>query len=208
MSNTAIIALVICVISINISSSIFMFILLRRTSRRLSRALHSQHGLMSTNRSMIKNNRDCIDATKDAAAQNRTSIDAHSTKISANEERSNDNREKIAELSTRMEEFKMTIRSSMYIREANAEKSNGLWCFEYKGERKYYKPGRIEKVEHGDEVTTFDYEEDCVIAHVRKNKTPIAEIVYSLHGAPISGRIYEKGKLVRSFEYDKLGQVV
>ena len=119
-----------------------------------------------------------------------------------------DNRDKIAELFSGMEEFKMTIRSSMYIREANVEKQNGLWCFEHKGEKKYYKPGKIEKVERGDDVTTFDYEEDRVVAHVMRKKRPVAEIIYSLNGAPVSGRIFENGKPIRTFKYNELGQVV
>jgi len=88
--------------------------------------------------------------------------------------------------------------------------SQKLWANRFKpvGEKKYYKPGKIEKVERGDDVTTFDYEEDRVIARVMRKKKPIAEIVYTLQGTPVSGRIYENGKTIRKFKYNELGQVV
>ena len=222
MTSAAIIIAAACFAGVNIAGSIFLFILWRRTSKRMSRIIRSQHGLMSMNRSLIAGNREGIDANKDAVARNRASIDANSASIgvnkasidvnraniAANKEMIDDNRDKIAELFAGMEEFKMTIRSSMYIREANVEKGNGLWCFEHKGEKKYYKPGKIEKVERGDDVTTFDYEEDRVVARVMRKKTPIAEIVYTLQGTPVSGRIYENGKTIRTFKYNELGQVV
>ena len=222
MSSAAIVIIVACFAGVNIAGSVLMFILWRRTSKRMSRILRSQHELVSSNRSMIAGNREGIDANRDAVARNRASIDANSASIgvnkasidvnkaniAANKEMIDDNRDKIAELSAEMEEFKMTVRSSMYIREANVEKSNGLWCFEHKGEKKYYKPGKLEKVERGDDVTTFDYEEDRVVARVMRKKTPIAEIVYTLQGTPVSGRIYENGKTIRKFKYDELGQVV
>lgn len=222
MTNIVMMVIVICFIGVNIAASVFLFILWRRTSRRMSRIIRSQHGLMSMNRNMIVGNRDGIDANKNAVERNRISIEANSSSIgvnkasidvnkaniAANKEMIDDNRDKIAELSAEMEEFKMTVRSSMYIREANVEKSNGLWCFEHKGEKKYYKPGKIEKVERGDDVTTFDYEEDRVIARVMRKKKPIAEIVYTLQGTPVSGRICENGKTIRKFKYNELGQVV
>ena len=222
MTNIVMMVIVICFIGVNIAASVFLFILWRRTSRRMSRIIRSQHGLMSMNRNMIVGNREGIDANKDAVERNRISIEANSSSIgvnkasidvnraniAANKEMIDDNRDKIAELFSGMEEFKMTIRSSMYIREANVEKSNGLWCFEHKGEKKYYKPGKIEKVERGDDVTTFDYEEDRVVAHVTRKKKLVAEIVYSLNGAPVSGRIYENGKTIRKFKYNELGQIV
>lgn len=222
MTSAVIVIIVACFSGVNIAGLVCMFILWRRTSKRMSRILRSQHELVSSNRSMIAGNREGIDANKDAVERNRISIEANSSSIgvnkasidvnraniAANKERIDDNRDKIAELFSGMEEFKMTIRSSMYIREANVEKQNGLWCFEHKGEKKYYKPGKIEKVERGDDVTTFDYEEDRVVAHVTRKKKLVAEIVYSLNGAPVSGRIYENGKTIRKFKYNELGQVV
>ena len=194
MTSAAIVITLACFAGLNIAGLVFVFILWRRTSRRMSQILRSQRGLVSSNRSMITGNREGIDVNK--------------ANIAANKEMIDDNRDKIAELSAEMEEFKMTVRSSMYIREANVEKSNGFWCFEHKGEKKYYKPGKIEKVERGDDETTFDYEEDRVVAHVTRKKKLIAEIVYSLQGTPVSGRIYENGKTIRTFKYNELGQGV
>ena len=222
MTSTTIVIIVACFAGVNIAGLVFVFVLWQRTSKRMSRILRSQHGLMSSNRNMIAGNRDDIDANRNAVARNRASIDANSASIgvnkasidvnraniAANKERIDDNRDKIAELFAGMEEFKMTIRSSMYIREANVEKNTGLWCFEHGDEKKFYRPGRIEKVERGEDTTTFDYVDDHVVARVMRKKKPIAEIVYSLQGTPVSGRIYENGKTIRSFKYNELGQVV
>ena len=41
-----------------------------------------------------------------------------------------------------------------------------------------------------------------------RKKRPVAEIIYSLNGAPVSGRIFENGKPIRTFKYNELGQVV
>ena len=47
-----------------------------------------------------------------------------------------------------------------------------------------------------------------MVAHVTRKKKLVAEIVYSLNGAPVSGRIYENGKTIRKFKYNELGQIV
>jgi len=189
------------VIALNVVISVGLFVLWVRTARRMSKLMKMQHGLTSSNRGNIQANQKGIESNRESIATNKEGIEQNRANIATN-------RDQIEAIIEGQEEFKMSVRTAMYLREANVEKKGGLWCFEHKGEKKYFKPGRLEKVETPDETTEFVYDNDRVTATVKRGTKLAAEIVYTHQGSPVSGKIYERGKVVQSFDYDNLGQVV
>lgn len=199
--------LLLSVIGFNVLLAIGLLWFWIRTAKRMSKVMKMQRELMSSNRGNILLNQKGIASNKKSIGVYQKSIAENKQNIEENRGNIESNREQIEAILAGQEQFKLTVRNTMFIREANAEKAAGLWCFESKGEKKYYKPGKLQKVESGEESTEFLYEEDRIVTKVTRGKRLVAEIVYTLQGAPISGTLYEKGKKLRTFKYDKLGQV-
>ena len=99
------------------------------------------------------------------------------------------------------------MREQMFLYESRLSQSNGHWVLEHHGEKKFFEPGRIVKVESGDEETEFSYDDKTVTCIESRNGKKVSSHVFTLAGAPVSGEIYEDGKRVRLFKYDELGQV-
>ncbi len=99
------------------------------------------------------------------------------------------------------------MREQVFLYESRMTQLNGYWILENKGERKYFEPGRVVKVESGDERTEFSYDEKSVTCTLFKNGKKSSVHVFTLSGAPVSGEIYDRGKCVQHFEYNELGQV-
>lgn len=100
-----------------------------------------------------------------------------------------------------------TLKGQIFLREGILLQEKGKWCLEYKGEKKFFKPGKIEKIISANSETDFVYQNDTVVCICRQNGVVVSEITYKANGAPISGKIFEEGKAVKKFEYDDLGQV-
>ena len=105
-----------------------------------------------------------------------------------------------------------SLRGQMFIHEANLVTSTGLWCLEHKGERKYFRPGRLERTESSSlgETSEFSYDEVAneVTCTILGSDGVHSKIVYTLAGAPKRGQIFKEGKLVKAFSYNELGQVI
>lgn len=108
------------------------------------------------------------------------------------------------------ESFCLTLKSQMFIHEANLLSEHGEWCLEHEGVKKYFSPGKIEKVlsPQKEEESSFQYVNDEVICTVTCKGQVKSELTFTKNGAPKRGKIFEDGKLIREFTYDELGQVV
>lgn len=107
------------------------------------------------------------------------------------------------------ENFCMTLKQQMFIHEAKLLSEHGDWCLEHDGEKKYFTPGKIERVSSSklEEESSFEYVADEVICTVTKNGQIKSELTFTKNGALKSGKIFEDGKLVKEFIYNSLGQV-
>lgn len=108
-----------------------------------------------------------------------------------------------------VEDFCLMLKQQMFIHEAKLLSEHGDWCLEYDGEKKYFSPGKIERVSSAklEEESSFEYVGDEVICTVTKNGQIKSELTFTKNGAPKSGKIFEDGKLVKEFTYNSLGQV-
>lgn len=107
------------------------------------------------------------------------------------------------------EDFCLKLKQQMFIHEAKLLSEHGEWCLEYEGEKKYFSPGKIERVSSAklEEESSFEYVGDEVICTVTQNGQIKSELIFTRNGAPKSGKIFEDGKLVKEFTYNSLGQV-
>lgn len=108
------------------------------------------------------------------------------------------------------EKFCLTVKSQMFIHEANLLSEHGEWCLEHEGEKKYFSPGKIVKVlsPKEEEESSFQYGNDEVLCTITSKGQVKSELTFTKNGAPKCGKIFEDGKLVKEFSYNELGQVV
>ena len=100
-----------------------------------------------------------------------------------------------------------TLKGQMFIQEGILLQEKGKWCLEYNGEKKYFTPGKIEKVISSDFETEFVHDNGFITCTCRKSGIVVSEIIYKSNGAPVSGKVYENGVAIKEFKYDDLGQV-
>lgn len=100
-----------------------------------------------------------------------------------------------------------SLKGQMFIQQGILLQEKGKWCLEHNGEKKYFTPGKIEKIISSDFETDFVYDKGFATCTCRKNGIIVSEITYESNGAPVSGKVYENGVAVREFKYDDLGQV-
>ena len=107
-------------------------------------------------------------------------------------------------------EFTLRIKSQMFLHESNLLNEKGEWILEHKGEKKIFKPGKIIGAITADnsEESSFKYTDSEVICTTYVKGQIKSELIFSMTGAPKSGKIFEKGKMIREFYYNELGQVV
>ena len=112
------------------------------------------------------------------------------------------------QMTSDFEVFSSVTKQQMFIHEALLLNEHGEWCLTHDGERKYFTPGKLQKVSSAktQEESSFQYNDDCVICAVTQNGNLKSELIYSLGGAPKSGKIYSDGVLIKNFTYNELGQ--
>ena len=106
---------------------------------------------------------------------------------------------------------KRTLQEQMYLHESELVQEFGEWCLEHNGEKKFFSPGRIKKVEsHPSEKTTvktqFQYNGDEVVCVTEENGVVISEMTYTKLGGIKSGKLFRDG-VMREFHYDEFGQL-
>jgi len=108
------------------------------------------------------------------------------------------------------ENFSLTLKQQMFIHESQLLSEHGQWCLEHNGEKKFFKPGKIEKVISNptQEESSFQYTQDSIVCTVAQGGMVKSELVFSLGGTPKSGKLFEDGNLVKSFIYNEMGQVI
>ena len=100
-----------------------------------------------------------------------------------------------------------SLKGQMFVHEGILLQEKGKWCLECNGEKKYFTPGKIEKIISPDIETEFVYDNGFATCTCRKNGIIVSKITYKTNGAPVAGTVYENGTAVREFKYDELGQV-
>lgn len=175
---------------------------------QLQKKLKKYDEAFEQQRFLVGKNREGIGANKEGIASNKRQIGANADGIK-------ENAKAIAELRSAIksaEGLEAKILGQMYIHEANLIMSEGLWCLENKGEKKYFRPGLLQRVESAKRGERSDFSYDmaskAVTCTVSGPEGVRSEIVYSLAGAPKSGKIFRDNKVVRTFKYNDLGQVV
>jgi hypothetical protein len=153
---------------------------------------------IAANVNRIESNREDIRENADRIAQNAELIEVNKELIATN-------KKLIEELIDSVHK----IKEQQFLYEANLSRQNGFWVLEHEGERKYFTPGKITKVEskNSDETVEFKYEEGMVVCSMRKGQKLVSKHVFTAGGAPVSGQIYNGGRVVREFQYNELGQV-
>ena len=85
------------------------------------------------------------------------------------------------------------------------------WLISNKKVKKYFSPGKIERVENADDhsLTTFEYLDNrMVVSKTYINDILKYEIMHSEYGNPVSGQVFDdKENPIVKYSYDKFGQV-
>ena len=197
------VALVVCVCFI---------VLLGRKIAALTKELGEQGLLVSRNKESIGSNKERIEA-------NKIKIETNSKNIGANAGAIAKLQKQLVELeaiqSKALENFELyqkVLKEQMFLHESKLLSDHGTWCLEHEGDRKFFTPGRLEKVisckAQEESVFEYDMEAKTVKCTVSGEESVRSEIVYSFAGAPKSGKIFKDGVVVKEFAYNELGQVV
>lgn len=208
------IVVVVCVVLtiISIVSQIIIAARFRRVLRANLRGVAINKMFIAKNRETMEGDREAIKRSMEQSSSVAKGVHENAEKIGNNAELIKANHDLIAAnrlLIESNQERILNMRSQMFLYEAQLSRMGGNWVLSKDGERKFYEPGRVVKVEsdNSDEETLFKYTDKTVTCVVKKGGRRISEHVFALNGAPLSGTIFDSGKIVRKFKYDELGQV-
>ena len=108
------------------------------------------------------------------------------------------------------DEFTLRTKAQMFLHEGNLLNENGEWVLENNGEKKIFKPAKIQATVSADkaEESVFKYTDSEVICTTTVKGQIKSELIFSIAGAPKAGKIFENGKVIKEFYYNELGQVI
>lgn len=87
---------------------------------------------------------------------------------------------------------------------------NKHWVLEKDGTRKFFKPGKIVKIEDDTSKTetSYEYDDDKVFCTVKIDGVLKSKIQFNSFGSPLHGEVYDsEGNIIQKFKYNELGQV-
>lgn len=178
----------------------------------LQKQFADQGLLVSKNKESIGNNKERIEANKLKIETNIKNIGANAGAIAKLQKQLVELAAIQAKALENFELFQKVLKEQMFIHESKLLSDHGVWCLEHEGDKKFFTPGRLDRVisckSQEESVFAYDTEAGTVKCTVSGQEGVRSEIVYSLAGAPKSGKIYKNGSVVKEFTYNELGQVI
>lgn len=169
-------------------------------------------GTVSENAIRIGANKDAISALAGQVGRNESAIRTIGMEFATMKDEMRRIQGVAKDIDSKLDAFRRTVFEQAMIRESRLLVDECHWILEDKGESKCFAPGRIVRAnsESRGERSDFSYDDEgkTVTCTVRRGEEVVSEIRYTQLGAPLNGKLYRNGKVVREFEYNELGQVI